>query len=304
MRGKQPSKRSLEPNNNSQSEASKKIKTEISNNKEEKLEEEGREEPRMGTKAPARRDSQPKKLVIKNLKSMPKLPDNFESETWNKLQLSVRAIQQNQAVEYSLEELFQAVENLCLHKFSSNLYQNLQQECEVHIQSQVHKLLGQTSESVAYLNLVNQTWQEHIKHMTLIGSIFLTLDRTYVIQNQSVLSIWEMGLYLFKKYVVLVSEVEKKTVAAILDLIERERKGESIDRSLLRHLCGMFVSLQIYADHLEKPLLAATNTFYATEGIVYMRETEVADYLKHVEVRLHEEGERVLHYLDSSTRKS
>jgi cullin-4 len=30
---------------------------------------------------------------------------------------------------------------------------------------------------------------------------------------------------------------------------------------------------------------------------------EVADYLRHVESRLHEESDRVLHYLDSSTKK-
>ena len=34
-----------------------------------------------------------------------------------------------------------------------------------------------------------------------------------------------------------------------------------------------------------------------------MQETEVPDFLKHVDNRLREESERVLHYLDQYTRK-
>src|SRR5689334_9891417 len=75
----------------------------------------------------------------------------------------------------------------------------------------------------------------------------------------------------------------------------------------------------MYTEAFEKPFLEATRIFYAAESTNYMRETEVfllftlscqnvtlqqvADYLRHVETRLHEEGERVLHYLDASTRK-
>lgn len=34
-----------------------------------------------------------------------------------------------------------------------------------------------------------------------------------------------------------------------------------------------------------------------------MQQTDVPDYLKHVEARLHEENERCLQYLDGATRK-
>ncbi|CAK9167858.1 unnamed protein product [Ilex paraguariensis] len=65
----------------------------------------------------------------------------------------------------------------------------------------------------------------------------------------------------------------------------------------------MFTALGIYLDSFEKPFLERTSEFYAAEGIKYMQQSDVPDYLKHVEVRLHEEHERCLLYLDVSTRK-
>lgn len=94
-----------------------------------------------------------KKLVIKNFKSMftisstrrdnynllnigegnhycvfsgkPNLPENYQETTWSKLREAVIAIQTSKAIAYSLEELYQAVENMCSHKviniFNGNL---------------------------------------------------------------------------------------------------------------------------------------------------------------------------------------
>ncbi|GAU44788.1 hypothetical protein TSUD_382860 [Trifolium subterraneum] len=66
----------------------------------------------------------------------------------------------------------------------------------------------------------------------------------------------------------------------------------------------MFTALGIYAESFEKPFLECTSEFYAAEGVKYMQQSDVPDYLKHVETRLQEEHERCLIYLDASTKKS
>ena len=55
----------------------------------------------------------------------PKLPENYEEQTWEKLKEAVIAIQTSKSIRYSLEELYQAVENMCNHKMASHLYLNL-----------------------------------------------------------------------------------------------------------------------------------------------------------------------------------
>ncbi|XP_040855913.1 cullin-4B isoform X6 [Ochotona curzoniae] len=187
-----------------------------------------------------------KKLVIKNFKDKPKLPENYTDETWQKLKEAVEAIQNSTSIKYNLEELYQI----------------------------------------------------------MIRSIFLFLDRTYVLQNSMLPSIWDMGLELFRAHIISDQKVQNKTIDGILLLIERERNGEAIDRSLLRSLLSMLSDLQIYQDSFEQRFLEETNRLYAAEGQKLMQEREVPEYLHHVNKRLEEEADRLITYLDQTTQKS
>ncbi|MQL98176.1 hypothetical protein Taro_030881, partial [Colocasia esculenta] len=71
-----------------------------------------------------------KQLVIKLVKGKPKLPTNFEEDTWATLKSAITAIFLKQPDSCDLEKLYQAVSDLCLHKMGGNLYQRIQRECE------------------------------------------------------------------------------------------------------------------------------------------------------------------------------
>ncbi|KAI4312356.1 hypothetical protein MLD38_037173 [Melastoma candidum] len=233
----------------------------------------------------------------------PTIPENFEEDTWEKLKSAINAMFLKQPVAYALENLYQAVSDLCLHKLGANLYQRIEKECEAHISSVLPSLVGQSPDLGVFLSLVERCWQDFCDQMLMIRSIALFLDRTYVKQNPSVRSLWDMGLQLFRKRLHLSSEVEHKTVTGLLRMIESERLGEAVERTLLNHLLKMFTALGIYAESFEKPFLECTSEFYAAEGMKYMQQSDVPDYMKHVEARLHEEHDRCLLYLDANTRK-
>lgn len=55
----------------------------------------------------------------------------------------------------------------------------------------------------------------------------------------------DMGLELFRNHIISDKLVQSKTVDGILLLIERERGGEAVDRSLLRSLLSMLSDLQV-----------------------------------------------------------
>uniref|UniRef100_A0A8C4DU65 Cullin 4B n=1 Tax=Dicentrarchus labrax TaxID=13489 RepID=A0A8C4DU65_DICLA len=244
-----------------------------------------------------------KKLVIKNFKEKPKLPENYTQETWQKLKEAVEAIQNSTSIKYNLEELYQAVENLCSHKISAKLYKQLRAVCEDHIKSQIDQFREYPLHSLSFIVKIDKCWQDHCRQMIMIRSIFLFLDRTYVLQNSMLPSIWDMGLELFRFYIISDRKVQSKTIDGILLLIERERNGEAIDRSLLRSLLSMLSDLQIYQDSFEQRFLEETNRLYAAEGQRLMQEREVPEYLHHVNKRLEEEADRVITYLDQSTQK-
>lgn len=111
-----------------------------------------------------------------------------------------------------------------------------------------------------------------------------------------------MGLDLFRNHIAMNSTVQKRTVDGLLMLIERERHGDSVDRTLLKSLLRMLSDLQIYQEAFEDKFLNATKNLYQAEGQKKMQELEVPDYLLHVDKRLAEENERLLHYLDPVTK--
>ena len=81
-----------------------------------------------------------KKLVIKPFKSQPKLPPNYEQDTWAKLASALHAVNAKVSTDISKEELYRCVEDLCLHKFGGMVYDNLVKECEGHIFQRVDGL--------------------------------------------------------------------------------------------------------------------------------------------------------------------
>ncbi|KAL2498970.1 Cullin-4 [Abeliophyllum distichum] len=244
-----------------------------------------------------------KKLVIKLVKAKPMLPTDFEENTWATLKSAISAIFLKQPDPCDLEKLYQAVNDLCLHKMGGSLYRRIENECESYISAALQSLVGQSQDLVVFLSLVEKCWQDFCDQMLMIRGIALYLDRTYVKQTPNVRSLWDMGLQLFRKHLSLASEVEHKTVFGLLKMIESERLGEAVDRTLLNHLLKMFTALGIYPESFEKPFLESTSEFFAAEGVKYIQLSDVPDYLKHVEIRLQEEHERCLHYLDASTKK-
>uniref|UniRef100_A0A8C5U7S3 Cullin-4 n=1 Tax=Malurus cyaneus samueli TaxID=2593467 RepID=A0A8C5U7S3_9PASS len=215
-----------------------------------------------------------KKLVIKNFKDKPKLPENYTDETWQKLKEAVEAIQNSTSIKYNLEELYQAVENLCSYKISANLYKQLRQICEDHIKAQIHQFREYpflAVNNVLFLKKIDKCWQDHCRQMIMIRSIFLFLDRTYV-------DFFNINL-----------------------IVTCKLHGECIPYALPWIAVMLFP--QIYQDSFEHRFLEETNRLYAAEGQRLMQEREVPEYLHHVNKRLEEEADRIITYLDQSTQK-
>lgn len=55
----------------------------------------------------------------------------------------------------------------------------------------------------------------------------------------------DMGLDLFRTHIISHQIVQAKTVNGLLQLIERERGGEAVDRQLLKSLLRMLSDLQV-----------------------------------------------------------
>jgi len=243
------------------------------------------------------------KLVIRPLASAPAVSKDFPEEVWtNYLRPAVRAIQSATKVSFSYEELYRKVEDICLLKLGSLIFEKLQEEVEQHVVKQINSLQGYAHDAETFLYGVNKVWEDHCNQMKLVRSIFLFLDRSFVLHNAPVRSIWDMGLKVFRKYLQQNTEVERKTISSVIALITAERNGENIPQDLVKEMIRMFLALEIYGESFEKAFLDASNEYYKNEGNVLLQQYDIYTYLKHVENRLSEEVNRVVLYLDRSTK--
>lgn len=185
----------------------------------------------------------------------------------------------------------------------ARLYSLTENTCAGFIQARVEALQSKTSDVNMLLEAVHQLWQDHCEDMLAIRMIFMYLDRTYVMQTPHVASIWDMGLNQLRANIVQRKPLESKLIQSLLELIERERKGEAIARSFVYNLLRMLLSLQLYHSDFETPFLLASERFYTAEGVSIAESSNVPDFLVHVDKRLHQENDRVVHYLDASTKK-
>lgn len=165
---------------------------------------------------------------------------------WTLVMDAVESIYKSQPV-HNLEDLYRRSAELVESKQGARMYDHCRELCVRYTRSQIEQLKTSAS-STTHLNFLIETngvWSRYTEQLTLIRSILLQLDRTYALQASHVSTLWDMGLNTFRHYLLQCS-LEAAIVEAILDLIDRERQGESVDRTLLKNMCTMLVSLRLY----------------------------------------------------------
>ena len=185
------------------------------------------------------------------------------------------AIQKSRPLQDNLtqEDLYRFVDNLITQpRTPAQLYTDLRELIENHIKYCLMQLLTATGDLLTFLRMLNDFWTHHCHQMKMVCNIFLALDRGYVLYNSQVLSIWDMGLVLFRTHIMEAVVVENGCIDGLLMIIEKERSGETIDRSLVKSLLRMLSSLQIYHKVFETKFIVATEQLYLQEGQRLMQE--------------------------------
>lgn len=249
--------------------------------------------------------STPRKFTIRPYKERPRPPSDLFRSSWDRFLLpAVRAVHNSTAIPFSSEELYGRVEDACMHKFSPELFKLLWDTCDAHVAREVSSLPTSAVGADAFLHAVETIWDRHCSHMHRIRAIFLYLDRTYIVQgaHPDARSCWDMGLGIFRNHFSKSRDIQDKTVSGLLNLVDRERDGETVDNLMLKNLLSMFTAIGTYEQVLEKAFLASTDTYYRKESDKLVMSLDVPSYLIHAERRIAEESNRALRNLDPRTR--
>lgn len=196
--------------------------------------------------------------------------------------------------------------NMCTQRapfnWSEQLYQRHGETISSYLEKVVFPALKDRHDEFLLKELVRR-WENHKIMNKWMQKFFMYLDRYYV-KYLTLPSLADSGLGHFKG---LVFEKLKKDVTnAILDLVNQEREGATIDRGLVKACVELFETMgmghaDVYELDLETPLLHSTREYYARKAQHWLQESATPVYMTQVERALEEERERVHAYLLPST---
>ncbi|KAL1824527.1 hypothetical protein DCAR_0312600 [Daucus carota subsp. sativus] len=224
----------------------------------------------------------------------------YAEKTWKILEHAIHEIYNHNASGLSFEELYRNAYNMVLHKYGEKLYSGLVATLTSHLKEIAKSV--EAAQGPSFLEELERKWTDHNKALQMIRDILMYMDRTFIPSTHKT-PVNELGLNLWRDNIIHSSKIQTRLQSTLLELVQRERSGEVINRGLMRNITKMLadVGYVVYQEDFEKPFIEVSADFYRGESQQYIDCCDCGEYLKKAEKRLNEEIERVSHYLDLKT---
>jgi cullin 1 len=196
------------------------------------------------------------------------------------------------------------------HLLGEDLYNHLIDYLRSHLKK-IHAASTQHADE-ALLHYYIKEWKRYTTAAQYNNHLFRYLNRHWVKREmdegkKNIHDIYTLHLVRWKTD--LFTHTHDGVMKAVLQLVEKQRNGDTIEHSQIKTLVQSFVSLgldesdstkgnlDVYKQFFEAPFLSSTSEYYARESKQFLAENSVVEYMKKAEIRLEEEKERVDLYL-------
>lgn len=234
------------------------------------------------------------------------IDEEHANDIWNLLKTGIQDIQRKSPSALTFQELYRNAYNMVVHKHGDKLYTGLREVITEHLVNQVQECLLKSLNN-NFLQTLIQVWKDHQTTMVKIRDVLMYMERVYVQQN-AVETVYNLGLITFRDHVIHYSTIQEHLQRLLFDMIACERKGDDVNRNIIRNTCQMLMTLSkdgrsVYEECFERPFLDMSAEFYQTESQRFLAENNANVYIKRVENRISEEIERATNCFDKSTKE-
>ncbi|KAI7897480.1 cullin 4 [Cokeromyces recurvatus] len=231
------------------------------------------------------------------------LSDAEFEKSWEKQKACIQAIfSTEQHKNFNYLTTSRLCESCCRFGKSEKLYEALVREIEQYTLEIQKSLVPLNRELLVRLN---SSWNTYCHHLTVIRTVFMALDRTYILPKTKFQSIIELGKGIFSKNIMDIEEFRNVVVAEVLQLIKLDRDSKIVDVKLIHDILQIMIELSYYSSDFENRFLTSTNNYYKEEANELINALSVSDYIQHASIRLQEESQdRIQNYLDNRTKRS
>jgi len=210
--------------------------------------------------------------------------------------------------------------NMCTQRtpynHSEKLYEKHSETIKLYLQKHVLPAL-KDKQDVFLLKELQTRWHHHTIMNKWMREFFMYLDR-YFVKHHNLKPLSTAGLTHFKTLVY--DECKTEVADAMLVIVDNEREGNAIDRTLMKQIIGVFETMGLggtgeadangghakdalgaYNSDLEEPLLVSTRNFYGRRREEWIAVDSTPDYLVKAEKALDQEKERIGAYFNLSS---
>lgn len=105
--------------------------------------------------------------------------------------------------------------------------------------------------------------------------------------HHNVPTVYDLGLMKFRDNVARNPRIKDRLLKTLLSMIQQERTGEVINKSLLKSITQMLIDLgvnsrAVYEEDFEKPFLDTSSSFYRLESQDFIATNSCSEYMKKV----------------------
>jgi cullin 1 len=205
-------------------------------------------------------------------------------------------------------ELYTIVYNMCTQQrqknFTKQIYERYGETLESYISSYLIPSLTTQDSSLTFLTSLRVSWDKYQKMTKWLKHFCQYLDRHHVTQN-SLPGLQEVSN---SKFLALVVEKRKDQITSnFKELFEKDRKGEDLDREILRDVFRMLQSLDQsklessrVCPEIEQHIIEQTSDFFFRISSAWLTDDGLPDYLKKAEDYLKLDRARTLFIMNEA----
>lgn len=247
----------------------------------------------------------PKRLMVKNFKPTRKVdPKAFLDQTWQKIEGALDTIFRQGDIDFSLEELYRGVENLCRQNMARDVKERLVKKCKEYVggalKTKVKDSLGRTNVDVLRATLQAwSTWHEQVQYLDWI---FCYLDRSYLLPRHE--SLRDISVSLFRSLVFEHAKLNPRIIDGACDLVAADRTGGDLDGDMFKKTVDMLHEMHVYTEYFEPRLLELSQEYILKWADAESEQSSLPEYVRSARALMDREMQRAdLYRLPSTTKR-
>ena len=194
----------------------------------------------------------------------------------------------------SYEELYGAAYALVLRKRGDVLYDAICDTVTDHLCLHITCKIADVAGDEEFLRDLQERFVSHRRSARMLADVFIYLDRVHLQRSatKNLEPVEKLCMTLWCECVVNNPRIRRRMRSCMLDMIRRERDGETVSGDALREVTSMLMTLgeSVYVDEFETNMLDETTSYYRALAQKRIDMDDCPTYLKMAETRL--EGER------------